>query len=71
MKTGMLSSTEIVECVVEAVERLKLAPLVVDPVMIAATGAQLLQDDAVESVRERLVPWATVVTRRTFRRPRF
>ncbi len=62
VKTGMLSSTEIVECVVEAVERLKLAPLVVDPVMIAATGAQLLQDDAVESVRERLVPWATVVT---------
>ena len=62
VKTGMLSSTEIVECVVEAVERLKLAPLVVDPVMIAATGAQLLRDDAVESVRERLVPWATVVT---------
>ena len=62
VKTGMLSSTEIVECVAEAVKRLELAPLVVDPVMIAATGAQLLQDDAVESVRKQLVPRATVVT---------
>lgn len=62
VKTGMLSSTEIVECVVEAVERLELAPVVVDPVMIAATGAQLLQDDAVESVRKQLVPQASVVT---------
>ncbi|MYF79476.1 MAG: bifunctional hydroxymethylpyrimidine kinase/phosphomethylpyrimidine kinase [Chloroflexi bacterium] len=62
VKTGMLSSTQIVECVVEAVERLELAPLVVDPVMIAATGAQLLQDDAVESVRNQLVPQASVVT---------
>ncbi len=62
VKTGMLSSAQIVECVVEAVERLELAPLVVDPVMIAATGAQLLQDDAVESVRNQLVPQASVVT---------
>ncbi len=62
VKTGMLSSTEIVECVAGAVERLQLSPLVVDPVMVAATGAQLLRDDAVESVKERLVPLATVVT---------
>ena len=62
VKTGMLSSTEIVECVIEAVERLELAPVVVDPVMIAATGAQLLQDDAVESVRNQLLPQASVVT---------
>lgn len=62
VKTGMLSSAEIVGCVAEAVERLELSPLVVDPVMVAATGAQLLRDDAVESVRERLVPLATVIT---------
>ncbi len=61
-KTGMLSSVEIVKCVAEAVERLELSPLVVDPVMVAATGAQLLRDDAVESVKERLVPLATVIT---------
>ena len=62
VKTGMLSSTEIVECVAESVENHELSPLVVDPVMVAATGAQLLQDDAVESVKNRLVPLATVVT---------
>ncbi len=62
VKTGMLSSAEIVECVAAAVEGLELSPLVVDPVMVAATGAQLLRDDAVESVKERLVPLATVVT---------
>ena len=44
VKTGMLSSAEIVECVAENVQRLELSPLVVDPVMIAATGAQLLQE---------------------------
>lgn len=62
VKTGMLSSTAIVDCVADAVDRLQLSPLVVDPVMVAATGAQLLQDDAVESVKERLVPLATVIT---------
>ena len=62
VKTGMLSSTEIVDCVAESVQKHELNPLVVDPVMVAATGAQLLQDDAVESVKLRLVPLATVVT---------
>ena len=62
VKTGMLSSVEIVECVAEAVERLELSPLVVDPVMVAATGAQLLRDDAVESVKSKLVPLSTIVT---------
>ena len=62
VKTGMLSSSEIVECVAESVENHELTPLVVDPVMVAATGAQLLQDDAVESVKNLLVPLATVVT---------
>lgn len=62
VKTGMLSSAEIVECVVEALERLVVAPVVVDPVMVAATGAQLLRDDAVEGVIKQLVPRASVVT---------
>ena len=62
IKTGMLSSAAIVDCVADAVKRLELSPLVVDPVMVAATGAQLLQDDAVKSVKHDLVPLATVVT---------
>ena len=62
VKTGMLSSTEIVDCVAGSVQKHELNPLVVDPVMVAATGAQLLQDDAVESVKTQLVPLAMVVT---------
>ena len=62
VKTGMLSSAQIVECVADSVQKHELNPLVVDPVMVAATGAKLLQDDAVESVKGRLVPLATVIT---------
>ncbi len=62
VKTGMLSSSEIVECVVHAVERFDLRPLVVDPVMVAASGARLLRDDAVDSLKNRLLPLATVIT---------
>ena len=62
VKTGMLSSTEIVECVAESVQKHELKPLIVDPVMVAATGARLLQDEAVESVKTQLVPLATVIT---------
>lgn len=62
VKTGMLSSTHIVECVADAVTRYGLRPVVVDPVMVAASGAKLLEDDAVRAVRERMVPIASVMT---------
>ena len=61
-KTGMLSSFEIVQTVVEAIEDLGIDRLVVDPVMVAKSGDTLLQDDAVEAVRTRLLPLALVVT---------
>lgn len=60
-KTGMLYSSEIIEVVAEEVERYEL-PLVVDPVMIAKGGAQLLRPEAVETLVRRLLPLATVVT---------
>ncbi len=60
-KTGMLFSGRIIETVAEFLERHPV-PLVVDPVMIASSGAQLLQDDAVETLVGRLFPLATVVT---------
>jgi hydroxymethylpyrimidine/phosphomethylpyrimidine kinase len=60
-KTGMLFSRTIVETVADALER-HAVPLVVDPVLIASSGAQLLQDDAVETLIGRLFPLATVVT---------
>jgi hydroxymethylpyrimidine/phosphomethylpyrimidine kinase len=60
-KTGMLFSRTIVETVAGWHGEHPL-PLVVDPVMVASSGARLLEDDAVEQLVERLFPLATVVT---------
>lgn len=62
VKTGMLSSNEIIRCVAERLERHSLSPAVIDPVMVASTGFRLLRDDAVDAMRMVLVPMATVVT---------
>jgi hydroxymethylpyrimidine/phosphomethylpyrimidine kinase len=60
-KTGMLFSRRLVETVADYLEAHPV-PLVVDPVMIASSGAKLLEDDAVAVLVERLFPLATVVT---------
>jgi hydroxymethylpyrimidine/phosphomethylpyrimidine kinase len=60
-KTGMLFSREIIETVADFLAAHPV-PLVVDPVMVASSGARLLQEDAVRSLAERLFPLATVVT---------
>jgi hydroxymethylpyrimidine/phosphomethylpyrimidine kinase len=60
-KTGMLFSAEIIETVADALARRSL-PLVVDPVMVASSGARLLHDDAVAVMVRRLFPLATVIT---------
>jgi hydroxymethylpyrimidine kinase/phosphomethylpyrimidine kinase len=61
-KTGMLSSAAIIAVVAEAVREYGLSLLVVDPVMVAKGGAKLLRDDAVDALREQLLPLAAVVT---------
>ncbi len=60
-KTGMLFSRRIIETVAGYLADHPVR-LVVDPVMLASSGAKLLQDDAVESLVTRLFPLATVVT---------
>jgi hydroxymethylpyrimidine/phosphomethylpyrimidine kinase len=60
-KTGMLFSSSIIETVADWLGEHPL-PLVVDPVMVASSGARLLEDDAVEVLVARLFPLATVVT---------
>ena len=60
-KTGMLFSRELIETVAGYLEDHPV-PLVVDPVMVASSGAKLLQDDAVETMVARLFPLAIVVT---------
>jgi hydroxymethylpyrimidine/phosphomethylpyrimidine kinase len=61
-KTGMLANAAIVEAVAAAVEGSMIAPLVVDPVSISKHGHPLLAPDAVASLRDRLLPLATLVT---------
>ena len=60
-KTGMLFSRRLIETVAAYIEEHPV-PLVVDPVMVASSGAKLLEDDAVEALVGRLFPLATVVT---------
>jgi hydroxymethylpyrimidine/phosphomethylpyrimidine kinase len=60
-KTGMLFSARVVETVADFLEGREL-PLVVDPVMVATSGAKLLHDDAVDVYVQRLFPLASVVT---------
>jgi hydroxymethylpyrimidine/phosphomethylpyrimidine kinase len=60
-KTGMLFSTPLIEVVADAMARRSI-PLVVDPVMVASSGARLLREDAVATLIRRLFPIATVVT---------
>jgi hydroxymethylpyrimidine/phosphomethylpyrimidine kinase len=60
-KTGMLFSTPLIETVADFLAEHPV-PLVVDPVMVASSGARLLQVDAVETLVERLFPLATLIT---------
>src|SRR2546429_5411426 len=60
-KTGMLFSARTIEAVADFLAEHPV-PLVVDPVMVASSGARLLEEDAVETLVARLFPLATVIT---------
>jgi len=62
VKTGMLSSRRLIEIVAQKLEEHRLEKAVVDPVMVAKSGARLLDPEAVEALAEVLLPRALVVT---------
>ena len=62
VKTGMLASSAIIETVARELRRLDVNLLVVDPVMVAKSGDRLLREEAVDALKTRLLPLATVVT---------
>ena len=62
VKTGMLSSGEIIETVARELNCFRIERLVVDPVMVAKSGDRLIREEAVEAMRGSLLPIATVVT---------
>lgn len=61
-KTGMLANAKVVHAVAKALEARGMTRLVVDPVMLAASGHRLLDPGAAQALKERLLPLALVVT---------
>jgi hydroxymethylpyrimidine/phosphomethylpyrimidine kinase len=62
VKIGMLGTTATIEAVERALDLLPGVPVVLDPVMVAESGARLLDEEAEETLRTRLVPRSSVVT---------
>ena len=62
VKSGMLANREIIDVVAESIERYGLENYVLDPVMVATSGDLLIENDAVNAIRSRLIPLADLVT---------
>ncbi|WP_301108066.1 bifunctional hydroxymethylpyrimidine kinase/phosphomethylpyrimidine kinase [Sporosarcina sp.] len=62
MKTGMLFTKEIIDHVAHWIQNSGIKNIVVDPVMIGKMGSALLEVDAMESMKEHLIPLATIIT---------
>ena len=62
VKLGMLGNAEVIHAVADALEHHRPPAIVLDPVMVASSGARLLEEDALDALRTRLLPLASVVT---------
>ena len=62
VKTGMVASAELIEVIADRLKHYEAKNIVVDPVMVATSGAKLISDDAIESLKARLLPLADVIT---------
>ena len=62
VKLGMLANAPVIHAVADALEAHRPAYLVLDPVMVATSGAKLLEDEALEALRMRLIPLADLLT---------
>jgi hydroxymethylpyrimidine/phosphomethylpyrimidine kinase len=62
VKLGMLATTGVIHAVADALESHRPPFVVLDPVMVATSGARLLAEDALDAIRKRLLPLATLLT---------
>ena len=62
VKTGMVSSTGLIEVIANKLKQYKAKNIVVDPVMVATSGSRLISQEAVDALKELLLPLATVLT---------
>ena len=62
VKTGMVSSTGLIQVIADKLKRYQARNIVVDPVMIATSGSRLISEEAVEALKSQLLPLAAVLT---------
>ena len=62
VKTGMVSSTALIAVIADKLRQYKVRNIVVDPVMVATSGARLISEEAVDALKEKLLPLATLLT---------
>ena len=62
VKTGMVSSAELITVIVEKLKEYNAVNIVVDPVMVATSGAKLISDEAIDALKTELLPIAAVIT---------
>lgn len=62
VKIGMVASATLIEVIADKIKQYNLKNVVVDPVMVATSGSKLIEDEAIKTLKEKLLPLATVVT---------
>ena len=62
VKTGMVASSELIKVIADSIKKFNLNNIVVDPVMVATSGAKLITDDAIDTLKKNLLPLATIIT---------
>lgn len=62
IKIGMVSSSQLITAIAEALLYHKAENIVIDPVMVATSGSKLIEDEALIALKEKLLPMATIVT---------
>lgn len=62
VKIGMVSSSDLIKTIAKNLKKYNAKNIVLDPVMVATSGAKLISDDAIATLKEDLIPLATVIT---------
>ncbi|MCI5613123.1 MAG: bifunctional hydroxymethylpyrimidine kinase/phosphomethylpyrimidine kinase [Agathobacter sp.] len=62
IKTGMVSSSELITVIADKLQQYQAKNIVVDPVMVATSGARLISEEAISTLKTKLLPLATVIT---------
>ncbi len=62
IKTGMVASTDLIEVIADKLTAYEAKNIVVDPVMVATSGARLISEDAISTLKSKLLPLAKVIT---------